>query len=216
MQLQPWRILALTVLGIAPLSADDVMPSLGTKGSALLEESFDGEELPKTWIVKSGKVEIVSGELHASQDRDAGRLGLFDLEQPMQDAAVQIDFKFDGAFGLNVGFNPSSGELQKKGHLLSVMISPRQWNITEHNDKRDRASQSKALASASAKFEQGRWYTLLLESKGNDVVAQVKGFEQLRATSPDFHVKKPGLAFRVLGRDGGSVSFDNLRIWELE
>jgi hypothetical protein len=26
----------------------------------------------------------------------------------------------------------------------------------------------------------------------------------------------PDLAFRVLGRDGGEINFDNLRIWELD
>ena len=88
----------------------------------------------------------------------------------MQDAAIQLDFQFDGAQGLNVSCNPSPGELQKKGHLFSIMITPRMWNITEHNDKSDRASRSKALASATTKFEPGRWHTLLLEFKGEDIV----------------------------------------------
>ena len=31
-----------------------------------------------------------------------------------------------------------------------------------------------------------------------------------------FSVKKPGIAFRVSGRDNEEVSFDNLRVWELK
>ncbi|HEY6167727.1 MAG TPA: hypothetical protein VI454_06785, partial [Verrucomicrobiae bacterium] len=155
------------------------------------------------------------GTLRASQSKEAGRLCLFSREQPMQDAAIQIDFKFDGASGINVSANPSPGELRKHGHLFSVMITRGMWNITEHNDKTDRKSQSKALTSAPEKFEPGRWYTLLLETKGDEVVAQVEGKKPLRASSKDFHVKKPGLEFRLAGRDNEEVHFDNLRVWEL-
>ena len=134
----------------------------------------------------------------------------------MQDAAIQIDFKFDGARGINISCNPSPGELQKHGHLFSVMITRVMWNITEHNDKADRNSQSKALVSASEHFDAGKWYTLLVEMKGDEVVATVAGKKPLRASSKDFHVKKPGIEFRVSGRDNEAVSFDNLRVWELK
>ena len=206
----------LLVLRTALLPAAELEPILGEKGRLLLEENFEGAKLPAGWSVKTGRLRVADGVLRASQKREDGRLCLFDLELPMQDAAVQIDFKFDGAHGLNIGFNPSPGELRKKGHLLSVMITLAMWNITEHNDKSDLQSRSKALASAPAKFEQGRWRTLLLETKGDDVVVRVEGKEPLRASSKDFHVQKPGLAFRVAGRDNEEAAFDNLRVWELK
>jgi hypothetical protein len=202
--------------GMAIVVADDLEPILGKKGQLLLDEEFAGETMPKGWIVKAGRLRVMDGTLRASQDREAGKLGLFSREQPMQDAVIQIDFKFDGARGINVSVNPSPGELTKHGHLYSVMISPRMWNITEHNDKSDRKSQSKALASARETFEQGQWYTLLIENKGREVIARVAGKQPLRASSSDFKVKKPGLEFRVSGRDNEEASFDNLKVWELE
>jgi hypothetical protein len=207
----------LLALGIAPLEAAELEPTLGKKGRLLLEETFDGSSLPAGWTGKTGGLRVADGTLHASQNRERdGRLGLFSRELPMQDAVIQVDFKFNGAQGLNVSCNPSPGELQKHGHLFSVMITRAMWNITEHNDKSDRNSRSKALASAPARFEAGRWYTLLLECKGGDVVARVEGQEPLRAASSDFRVKKPGIEFRVAGRDDGEVCFDNLRVWELK
>ena len=86
----------------------------------------------------------------------------------------------------------------------------------EHNNKADRNSQSKTLASARDNFETGRWYSLLIEMKGDEVVATIEGKKPLRVSSKDFHVKKPGLEFRVSGRDGEEILFDNLRIWELK
>src|SRR6185369_15379228 len=167
------------------------------------------------WNIKSGKVQVKSGELRTSQTK-GDRLCLFNCDVSMQDLALQIDFKFDGGRGINVSVNPSPGELPKRGHLYSVMITPRSWNITEHNDKSDRASVSKALASSSETFEQRKWNTLILENKGEDVIARIEGKKPLKATSPDFRVKKPGIEFRVLGRDEGEVAFDNLRVWELK
>jgi hypothetical protein len=216
------RILVLTVFialsfaGMVPVAAGELEPILGKKGRLLLQEEFEGQTLPEGWTIKAGKLRVTDGTLRASQSREAGKLGLFSREQLMQDAVIQIDFKFDGARGINVSVNPSPGELTKHGHLYSVMISPRMWNITEHNDKSDRKSQSKALASARESFDQGRWYTLLIENKGGEVVARVEGKQPLRASSPDFKVKKPGLEFRVSGRDNDEVSFDNLKVWELE
>jgi len=209
-------IALLAALWGATARAADLEPQLGTKGSLLLEEKFDADSLPKGWAIKSGKVRVADGALRASQDKEAGRLCLFNCEQPMQGAAIQIDFKFDGARGINISANPSPGELNKHGHLYSVMITQAMWNITEHNNKADRKSQSKSLASASERFEPGKWYTLLLETKGNDVVAQVEGKQPLRASSPDFHVKKPGIEFRAIGPTGAEVRFDNLRVWELK
>lgn len=205
----------LPVLWTAPLPAADLEPILGKKGRLLLEEKFDGDTLSKGWAGKTGGLRVADGALHAGQKKEDGRLGLFSREQPMQDAAIQIDFKFAGARGFNVSCNPSPGELSKHGHLFSVMITSRMWNITEHNDKADPKSRSKALASAPAKFESGKWYTLLLETKGDEVVAQVEGKDPLRASSKDFSVKKPGIEFRVSGRDGDEVIFDNLWVWEL-
>jgi hypothetical protein len=197
--------------------AGGLKPTLGAAGRLLLEEKFEGDALPNGWTVKSGGLRVADGVLRAGQKKDTdGRLGLFSRELSMQDAAIEIDFKFEGARGINISCNPSPGELKKHGHLFSVMITQRMWNITEHNDKADRTSRSKALASAAENFEPGKWYTLLVEIKGDDVVARVEGKKPLRATSKDFRVKKPGIEFRVSGRDGDEVSFDNLRVWELK
>lgn len=196
--------------------AAELQPLLGAKGQLLLEEKFDAAELPKNWNVKNGDVRVAAGTLRASQNKEAGRLCLFNCDQPMKDAAIQIDFKFDGARGINVSANPAPGESTKRGHLYSVMITPNMWRITEHNDKADRNSESKTLASAAERFETGRWYTLLLETKGDDIVAQIDGKRSLKASSPDFHVNKPGIEFRVIGPTGAEMMFDNLRVWELK
>ena len=123
---------------------------------------------------------------------------------------------FAGATTFNLGFDPAPGELKKKGHLFSVVITPTGWTLTEHVDKADPQSKNVTHAKAATKFAQGEWFTLLLEVKGDDVVVRVDGKEPLRAKAKDFHVKKPGLVFRVGGKDGQDMLVDNVKVWALE
>jgi hypothetical protein len=210
-----WLSAAVAVQTAPTPPTGGLEPILGKKGQLLLEEKFDGDTVPKGWSSKSGKLRVTDGVLRASRIKGE-RLCLFSCAQPMEDAAVQIDFKFGSARGINVSCNPAAGESKKRGHLFSVMITPLMWNITKHQDRLDPKSKVTVLVSASEKFEQGQWYTLLLETKGDDVIAQVEGKKTLRAADKDFRVKKPGIEFRVSGPDGGEASFDNLRIWELK
>jgi hypothetical protein len=209
-------LVVVLILGTSPLRAADLAPQIGTKGKLLLEEKFDGPAVPKGWVANTGALVIQDGALRTSEKAADKHIGAFRYRLPVQDCAVQVDFRFDGGRIFNLGFDPAPGELKKKGHLFSVTVSPAQWTIIEHNDKADAASKTKAHATAKTTFEPGKWYTLLLESKGDSVVAQITGKEPLRATSKDFHVKKPGLVFRMGGKDTDAITFDNVKVWELK
>ncbi|MGV3664013.1 MAG: hypothetical protein ACO1TE_27825 [Prosthecobacter sp.] len=194
----------------------DLTPQLGTLGDKLLEETFSGAEVPKGWNANTGSLRVADGTLLAAEKSSDKHIGAFRHPLPMQDCAVQIDFKLGGARVINLGFDPAAGELKKKGHLLSVVISKGGWSIIEHNDKANPESKPKTHAKAATPFDPATTYTLLLECKGNDVVAQVTGKEPLKASAPDFHVRKPGLVFRMGGPDGQEVTFDNVKAWALK
>lgn len=207
-------LLFLALSGIA--DAADLSPQLGTLGDKLLEETFSSPELPKGWNANTGTLRVVDGALLAAEKSSDKHIGAFRHPLPLQDCAVQIDFKLGGARVINLGFDPAAGELKKKGHLLSVVISKGGWSIIEHNDKANPESKTKTHAKAATPFDPATTYTLLLECKGDNVVAQVNGKEPLKASAPDFHVKKPGLVFRVGGPDAQEVAFDNVKVWSLK
>jgi hypothetical protein len=213
----PARRLALVAVAfVLPVIAAGVEPSLGRRGTLLLEESFDGTALPKGWAKNTGELSVKEGVLHASELPAQSHVGAFRKALPLQDAVVQLDFKFEGATTLHLGFDPAPGQLKKQGHLFSVIITENAWTLTEHNDKADPASKNVVHAKATASFPRGQWFTLSLEMKGNDVVARIEGKEPLRATAKDFHVKKPGLVFRAGGKAGQEVLIDNVKVWELK
>ena len=188
--------------------------SLGKRGKILLEEKFDGGAVPAGWNKNTGKVSVADGALHASQLASDNHIGAFRKLMPLQDCVVQLDFKFSGATMFHVGFDPAPGELKKKGHLFALAITPQGWSLNENPDKDDPKSKNVTHAKAATKFNQGEWYTLLLEMKGGTVVVRV-GDRELRATAKDFQVKKPGLVFRAGGKDGEEVLLDNVKVWEL-
>ncbi|MCF7786716.1 MAG: hypothetical protein K9N47_11380 [Prosthecobacter sp.] len=198
------------------VAAADLTPQLGTLGDKLLEETFTGTELPKGWASNTGTLRVADGSLLAAEKSSDMHIGAFRFRLPVQDCAVQIDFKLGAGRIFNLGFDPAPGELKKKGHLLSVTVAKNGWSIIEHNDKANPESKTKVHAKAETAFDPATTYTLLLECKGDNVVAQITGKEPLKATSPDFHVKKPGLVFRVGGKDGQEIAFDNVKVWGLK
>lgn len=208
-------LLLATALSSLAHSAD-LTPQLGTLGQKLLEETFTAPDLPKGWHANTGSLRVADGALLAAEKSSDKHIGAFRYRLPMQDCAIQIDFKLGGARVINLGFDPAPGELKKKGHLLSVVISKGGWSIIEHNDKANPESKTKTHAKATTPFDPAITYTLLLECKGDNVVAQVAGKEPLKATSPDFHVKKPGLVFRMGGPEAQEVTFDNVKVWALK
>ncbi len=203
-------IFAYLAAGAAPDAVID------KRGARLLEENFEAGALPGGWTKNTGVLSVAGGVLHASELASDRHAGAFRKALPLQDCVIQLDFKLAGATAFQVGFDPARGELKKQGHLFSLAITPTGWSITEQPDKADPKSKNVVRAKAATKFAQGEWFTLVLELKGETVVASVAGKEPLRATAKDFKVKKPGLVFRVGGKDGAEVLVDNVKVWALE
>jgi hypothetical protein len=206
----------VAVLAGVTAVAADMEPALGKKGKLLLEESFSSAAAAKDWTHAVGKVAVVDGALSVAEQQADKHVCAVRRKVAVQDAAVQFEFTFDGAKLLHFGYDPAPGELKKKGHLFSVVVTPESWSIIEHNDKADPQSKQKVHVRQATKFEQVRTYVMLVECRGPNVAASVAGKEPLKATASDFAVKKPALVFRVGNDDGKSVRIDNVKVWELE
>ncbi|SKA75416.1 hypothetical protein SAMN02745166_00019 [Prosthecobacter debontii] len=206
----------LLTSSVLPLLAADLSPTLGQKSDLLLDESFSGEAVPKGWNANTGTLRVEDGQLLAGEKSSDQHIGAFRYRLPVQDCAVQMDFQLGSMRIINLGYDPAPSELKKKGHLFSVVVTPKSWSLIEHNDKANPESKTKVHATAKTDFDPDTTYTLLLECKGDEVVAQINGKEPLKAKAPDFHVKKPGLVFRMGGKDGDEVKLDNIKVWALE
>ncbi len=197
------------------VSAEDSVPTpepkLGKAGESLLSETFDGETLGDGWGVQFGDWKVVEGVLRARQVKADNHGAAARRKAPLQDAIIQLRFRLvEKGQAFHFGFDPAPGELDKKGHLWSVMIFPNKWQILKHVDKaKPDQDPNETLAVAEHEFEYGRWYTLVAEAKGDEVLVQIPGVGELKATHPTFHVKKPTLVFRCIG-DG--VEVDDIQV----
>jgi hypothetical protein len=167
----------------------------------IVADAFDRDELGKKWHINNGEWKIVDGalrikELKADKHAASGRWLV-----PSQDAAYSLRFRLsENCRAFHVGFDPARGELKKKGHLYSVIITPTTWRIMKHVDKSNpKQDPNQVLASAPAAFKAGAWYSLKILGRGDRVTASIEGIGELTASHPTFHVKKPTLVFRCVG-----------------
>ncbi len=177
-----------------------------------LVESFDRAELGQGWNTNTGEWKIADGVLRgreiASENHSAAARRVLVTEN----AVHELKFRFvDSGKSFHFGFDPARGELKKKGHLFSVIVTPESWKILKHVDKNRREEDpNETLATRKTEFKRGEWYSLRVTTWGNYVTARIEGKEPLKASHASFGVKKPTLVFRCLG-DG--IEIDDIRVW---
>ena len=215
-QLLTSLVLSLPFMATAAAVGDEPKGQLGKPGKELLSERFDDSELHKNWKSNTGKMTLKDGSLRLSELAADKHIGAFRYAVPMQDMIVRLDFQFDGTKAFHLGFDPAPGQLQKKGHLYNVVITPTKWSLMEANDKANPDSKPKIHAQEKIALESKKWYTLTLENKGEEVVATIKDVGTLKAKASDFKVKKPALVLRAGGEDTAAVLIDNLTVNTIE
>jgi hypothetical protein len=183
-----------------------------------VNETFD-VPLSKQWTKQVGSWKVEDGALKASQQAADEHVCAFRYRHPLQDADIQVDFKPAGARVFHVGFDPVPGELDKKGHLFAVVITNKKMIVQLNRDKKIENSKNEVLAAADIDLVQGKEYTLMLHLRGDQVEADLKPVDRrewvkVTARHPTFHVKKPGLVFRVGGDDGQQIQLDRVRVWD--
>jgi hypothetical protein len=196
----PTLLTSLTFADDAPANSD-----------VALEESFDRSELGKGWHSTTGEWKIVGGVLQGREIPEEKHSAATRKLLVTQNAVYQLKFRLNGECkAFHFGFDPARGELEKKGHLFSVIITPDSWEILKHIDKNRREEDpNEKLAEEKTKFEIGKWYTLRVTTWETSVTVKIDDRE-LKASHKTFGVKKPTLVFRCLG-DG--VEIDDIKVW---
>lgn len=177
-----------------------------------VDESFDAAELGPKWHVNTGSWKVVDGVLRAAEipaDKHSAAARRTILTG---DAVYEFRFRFvDDGKVFHFGFDPAKGELKKKGHLFSVIITPQSCKVMKHVDKNNRkADPNEVLAEKKQVFMKDRWYTLRVTTWQQYVTVKIDGERTLEASHPTFAVKKPTLVFRCIG-DG--IEIDDIKVW---
>ncbi|MCA9084282.1 MAG: DUF1080 domain-containing protein [Planctomycetaceae bacterium] len=182
-------------------------PKLTQVGKATVIESFDSP-LSKTAAAVKGEWKVVDGTLVAKELAADKHAAVLNYQKPNRNSVVRFSFKIDGSTeGLHFSLNHA------KGHLFRVVVTPTGLSINLDKDKKDPASKAKVLATAKGKFEQGQWYTMLVEMVHDKVSVQTDNGLAVEASDPKLDTDKPNYRFVM---KGDSLSIDDLEIWELK
>jgi len=204
-------LLTLSFLSPAPQAADPA-------GDLVLEETFDAPALVKGWLVQYGEWKPVDGVLRGRELPEDKHAAAARRLLHMEDGVFALRFRLTGpaAKGFHFGFDPAPGQLKKRGHLFSIIVTPDGAKLMKHvNKDNPKEDPNEILSESQTAVTPGVWHTLRVQKAGNRVEARIEadtGGSQmaLAASHPTFHVKTPTLVFRCLGN---GVEVDDIRVW---
>jgi len=233
--LLPW---AATVWA-ADLPAVPERP-IGEKRELLFSDDFESAELQKPWHRVVPTFTHEQGALKGTQTRDqnlpaadgkpavTAHAAVHGLELPTKDSIVECKIRFDGATMIDVEFDDRQYTGAHYGHLCRAQVRLNGVTIIDERDgnmrsdiyamKKDperKAEVAKLLVGRSvtypAKLEPNRWYTLVVETVGDQMRVTIDGKPAAYLKSSGIaHATKSKLEFGVAGKDGW---FDDVRVW---
>lgn len=184
----------------------ELEPTLATPGSVILDESFSGGELGKSWVANKGDWTIKEGVVVGREKKEDMHAAVLTLQHPHRNSIIRFSFQLDGAKGFNLSFNHA------KGHLFRIAASESGLTLTKDADKKDPNSKATALAKASGKFDSGQWYTLLVEIQGDKVSVQSDNGSKLSIQETTLGIDKTGYRFVIRGE---SLLLDDIKVWSV-
>jgi hypothetical protein len=183
-----------------------IEPTLNKPTAVAVEEAFGGSQLAKPWTAAKGTWAIEDGSLVGREKKDDMHAAVLSLAQPHRDSIIKFSFKIDGATGVNLSYNHA------KGHLFRVAINPTGLTITKDKDKKDPNSKIVTLGKIDGKIAPGQWHTLLVETQGDKVFANLDNSLQLQVQEPTLAVEKTGYRFVMKGE---TLALDDVKVWKV-
>lgn len=153
------------------------------------------------------------------------------LELPTRDSVVEARIRFDGATMIDVEFDDRKYTGAHYGHLCRAQVRLNGVTVIDERDggmrndiramRQDPAKKAEVAkllkgrqVTYPAKLEAGRWYTLVVETAGDEMRVTIDGRPAAYLKSSGIaHATKSKIEFGVAGKDGW---FDDLKVWDAE
>jgi hypothetical protein len=198
--------LALTVTSAQTLEPRTLMTN---RGVTLLEDRLsvtsDG------WKIGKGAWTFADGGLNGKELPADKHAATYRRMLEFQDGVIQFEFKLDGAKLLTFSLNDA------EGHVARVLVDAKGFQARK--DDHDHAGPDKSLQfnRVDATISAGRWYTMLIEIRGSEMLARLVTDDALSLERPLVSFggheliasPKSNIGFTV---QGASASFRNLRV----
>ena len=237
-------LLPLFLIAAAAFAADtpDVPADpIAKKKELLFSDDFERAELGKAWGAVVPTFTLENGTLKGTQTRVnapaadgkpavVGHQAVIGTDVPTKDSVVELKFKFAGATAVSVEFDDRKYTGSHYGHICFARVTPGSVIIADQKDgsmrndiyamtqPAEKEERNNLLKGRSATFpvklEQDKWYTLEVETVGDEMRASIDGKPVAYLKSSGIaHPTKSKLEFGCQGKDG---YFDDIKIWNAE
>jgi len=216
---------------------------IAVKKELLFSDDFEGTQRPAAWHRVVPTFAFENGMLKGTQTRDktipaadgkpaiTAHAAVYGLEIPTTNSIVETRIRFDGATMIDVEFDDRKYAGAHYGHICRAqvrldgvqMIDERDGNMRNDiyemkKDPEKKAEVAKLLVGRSAKYpaklEPGRWYTLVVETAGDEMRVTIDGVPAGYLKSSGIaHATKSKIELGVAGKDG---YFDDIKVWNAE
>jgi len=167
------------------------------------QDDFSKSELSGKWVVAKGTWTVTNGNLKGVELASDKHPAVLTYRMPHTDSAVRLSFQLVGSKGFMLSYN------HPKGHLFRLVVSETQAIVQTDKNKKDPASKSVVIDKKPAVFEQGKWYTVLCETRGDKVVVQFSNGVKLEGSNEALSTEKTG--YRLVVK-GAGVLFDDFSV----
>src|SRR3989440_2890993 len=215
---------------------------IAAKKELLFSDDFQSAEPASVWHKVVPTFAVEKGMLKGTQTRDKNipaadgkpavqaHTAVHGLELPTKDSVVEVKMRFDGATMIDVEFDDRKYTGSHYGHLCRAqvrlngvtIIDERDGNmrndIYEMRDPAKKAERAKLLLGRQvtypAKLEAGKWYTLVVETVGEEMRVTIDGKPAAYLKSSGIgHATKSKIELGVAGKEG---YFDDIKVWNAE
>lgn len=217
--------------------------SIATKKAELFADDFQGAEPAKAWVKVVPTFAVENGTLKGTQTRDVtipaangkpeirAHAAVHGLEVPTKDSVVECRIKFEGATMIDVEFDDRKYTGCHYGHICRAQVRLNGITLIDEKDgnmrndiyamKKDPAKKAEVAkllvgrqVTYPAKLETGKWYTLIVETVGDEMRVTLDGKPAGYLKSSGIaHATKSRIEFGVAGKDG---FYDDLKVWNAE
>lgn len=195
--------LLLATAGIA--GAADMQPWMLEKGAPIFSEDFSGSLDPDTWTPAKGTWVVENGALKGVELAADHHPAAIRRKAPMRNVAIQFDFRFDGSPGFSLSLNHDGG------HNSRIVFTPEGFSMKKDLNKKDPADFAAILGECATSFEPGKWYTMLVEYHGREMLARIDNTAFILGAHPYIDQERSSIGFPTRGN---SASFDNVKVWQ--
>jgi hypothetical protein len=216
---------------------------IAEKKELLFSDDFQGAEPAKVWHRVVPTFAVENGVLKGTQTRDktvpatdgkpavTAHAAVHGLEIPTKDSVVEVRIRFEGATMIDVEFDDRKYTGAHYGHLCRAQVRLTGVTLIDERDgtmrndiyqmKKDPARKAEVAALLKGrsahfpmKLETGTWYTLVVETVGEEMRVTIDGKPAGYLKSSGIgHATKSKIELGVAGKDG---LFDDLKVWNAE